>query len=128
MLQFQERKKIRKILYSKVTIVILALVTVLVARGAWDIHQKAAIAAAERDEAARSLGDLEKRSQGLEASLAELKSSHGLEAEVRQKFTVAKPGEEVVVVVDENAKKSKNDGTPSEQGFWEKFLEFFKGL
>ncbi|KKU81249.1 MAG: hypothetical protein UY07_C0022G0014 [Parcubacteria group bacterium GW2011_GWA1_47_8] len=127
MIQFQERKKIRRILYSKTAIGALVLLTVLVARGAWELHEKAAIARADRAEAERSLSLLKERAAGLEASLADLKSPHGVEAEVRQKFTVARPGEEVVVVVDENAKKSENGEASKGGGFWARIAEFFRG-
>lgn len=126
MVKFQERKKIRKILYSKTAIGGLALLTALVARGAWQMHEKAAIARAERAEAERSFAELTERDAGLEASLADLKSAQGLEAEVRRKFTVARPGEEVVVVVDENTKKGKNSEV-SNKDFWARIVKFFRG-
>ena len=124
MFPFQERKKLRKILYAKATLFALFVVLVLVARGAWQIHQKAVIARAERDEAARSLSDIQGRTNELTESLTKLKSDRGREEEIRQKFTVATPGEEVVVVVDENAKKGKNSEA-SEQSLWSRILGFF---
>ena len=126
MLPFQERKKFRKILYSKATLVVLLVMVVFVARGAWQIHEKAVIARAERDEAARALAELQNRTTELQASLGRLRSGQGIEEELRQKFTVAKPGEEVVVVVDESAKKSEN-GTSQSKSFWESILGFFRG-
>lgn len=126
MLPFQERKKIRKILYSKATLIVLLVTLVFVVRGAWNIYKKAAIARAERDQVAKDLADMEGRTAELRTSLERLRSNHGIEEEVRQKFTVAKPGEDIVVVVDENAKKGKNDEA-TEQGFWARFLGFFQG-
>ena len=105
----------------------LAIFAVLVARGAWGIHQKATITAIERTEAERTLSDLEKRSRELEVSLVSLKSAQGIEAEVRQKFTVARPGEELVVVVDENDKKGKNGEEVLEGGLWAQITRFFGG-
>ncbi len=125
MLPFQGRKKFRKILYSKATILVLLVVLVFVARGAWKIHEKATIARAERDQAARALAEVDGREAELQASLAVRRTDQGIEDEIRQKFTVARPWEEVVVVVDESAKKGKN-GEAAEMGFWVRFLGFFQ--
>jgi cell division protein FtsB len=89
---FQERKKLRKILYSKYTLVVLLLVLVWVAKGAWGVHQKAKIAISERDIVQHSFDDLTARTTELNASLDRIKSQKGIEEEVRQKYTVARPG------------------------------------
>lgn len=126
MIPFQERKKLRKVLYAKATLFVLLAVSIFVARGAWQVYQKAAIARAERVEAERSLAELKARAGGFEASIARLKSERGIEEEIRQKFTVAHPNEEIVVIVDETDKKSKNGEAPREQSFWKKFLNIFR--
>ncbi len=125
MLPFQGRRKFRKILYSKVTILVLLVILVFVARGAWRIHEKAIIARTERDQVALSLAEIEWRKVELEESLALRITDQGVEDEIRQKFTVARPWEEVVVVVDESAKKSKNDEV-ADMGFFARFLGFFQ--
>lgn len=124
MLPFQERKKIRKFLYSKVTLFILFVLVSFLAQKGWVIHKKAEIARAERIEAKKDLEDLQNRIQTLEASLAQLRSDKGIEQELRQKFTVARPGEEVVVVVDAGDKKSKNSEGEKE-GFFQGIVSFF---
>lgn len=122
MIPFQERKKLRKILYSKASLIALFLLLGVALNGAWGIYQKAAIARAERDRAKRSLAELEARTTELQASLARLESEKGIETDVRQKFTVALPGEDVVVIVDDPAEKSKNIETP--RGFWAHVREY----
>ena len=124
MLPFQGRKKFRKILYSKATILVLLVILVFVARGAWRIHGKATIARAERDRVALALAEIGGREAELQSSLLLRKTDQGIEDEIRQKFTVARSWEEVVVVVDESAKKGKNDEMP-DRGFWAWFLGFF---
>lgn len=125
MIPFQERKKLRKILYSRITILVLFVVFIAVAGGAWGISQKAGIARTERDIAEKSLAELQNRTRELEMSLERLNSSKGSEEEIRLKYTVARPGEEVVVVVDEQAKKSENNEVIEEQGFLTKLLSVF---
>lgn len=125
MIPFQERKKLRKILYAKATLGVLFVAFIVVARGAWRMYQKASIARAERAEAEQSLADLAERAGGLKESITRLKSARGVEEEIRQKFTVVRPGEEVVVVVDESGKKGKN-GTLGAPSPWTRFFEFLK--
>lgn len=125
MIPFQERKKLRKILYAKATLGLLFVALIVVTRGAWRMYQKASIARAEREEAEKSLANLAERAEGLKESIARLKSERGVEEEIRQKFTVVRPGEEVVVVVDESGKKGKNS-TPGAPSLWVRFIEFLK--
>ncbi|MBI5400491.1 MAG: hypothetical protein HZB12_00005 [Candidatus Yonathbacteria bacterium] len=125
MIPFQERKKLRKILYSKTSIALLFLALFVAGKGAWSIHQKAQIAISERDISARLLSDLQSRTTELQASLVRLKSDRGIEEEVRQKYTVARPGEEVVVVVDEKAKKSENGAMSTSTSWWREVVSFF---
>ncbi|HAT68090.1 MAG: hypothetical protein A2481_02835 [Candidatus Yonathbacteria bacterium RIFOXYC2_FULL_47_9] len=127
MLPFQERKKFRKILYSKASILMLFVGFMLVSRGAWSVHQKAKIARIERDESVRILAELQERNTALEVSLERLKSDKGIEDEVRQKYAVARPGEEVVVVVDESSKKGKNGDEALQKSFWQRFISLFTG-
>ena len=124
MIQIQERKKLRKILYSKVSIIILTALLYFVARGAWNIYNKASIARSERDRAERGLVDLQVKTSELTASLARLQSTQGIEADVRQKFTVALPGEDVVVIVDDSAKKSENSEAYESKSFWSRIASF----
>lgn len=124
---FQERRKVRKILYSKTVLVVLFVIFLLVARGAWNVYQKAIIAETERDRGLENLKNLQERTRDLEASIARLKSGVGEEEELRQKFSVAQSGEDVVVVVDETAQNDNNSGASQELSFWDRVASFFKG-
>lgn len=125
MIPFQERKKLRKILYSRVTLAVLFVVLVLVARGAWGIHQKAQIAISEREIAEHALRDLEERTAELDTTLGRLKSGSGMEAEIRQKFDVARSNEEVVEIVDDTSKKGENDEAVDSKSLWQNITSFF---
>ncbi len=125
MLPFQERKNFRKFLYSRTNILVLLILLVLTGRGAWNVHEKAVIARSERDQSQRELVEVTDRKSTLEVSLRRLTSEQGLEDELRQKFAVAREGEEVVVIVDEDPKKGKNGDGVVEKSFWQSFVSFF---
>jgi len=122
---FQDRKRIRGFLYSKTSLSVLFLLLLLAGNGVWGIYQKSKTASSERDIALRSLTDLESRTAELKTSLSHLETERGIEEEVRQKYTVARKGEEVVVVVDDSAKKSKNDEVVDTRSLWQKLAPLF---
>jgi cell division protein FtsB len=71
------------------------------------------------------LAKLQNRQAALLKSIGELKTSRGIEAEVREKFSVVKLGEEVIVVVDgaENSDDSSDSGV--NQSFWSRIAGWF---
>jgi cell division protein FtsB len=65
----------------------------------WGLAGKAHVALSQEREAKHEYQSLEGRKQTLEANLAELDTPRGQDAAIRTAFGVAKPGEEVIVVV-----------------------------
>ena len=112
-------------MYSKVTLGVLLLVLIAMGRGAWDIHQKALVAQTERNITERSLTDLQSRTSELQKSLVGLKSDQGIEEAVRQKYTVVRQGEAVVVVVDDKPKKGENSDAVNTRSVWSSITSFF---
>ena len=126
MIPFQERKKLRKILYAKATLFVFLILLVVVARGTYQVYQKAHIAQSEQKEAEKSFMELSLHTDELAQSIERLKGEQGIEGEIRQKFTVARPGEEVVVIVDESDKKSKNGEAGERQSFWQMIIALWQ--
>lgn len=54
-----------------------------------------------------------------------LKTEEGIEYEIRKKFGVARPGESVAIIVEDN---STTTATLGESGFWQKLKNFFSSL
>lgn len=114
-------------LFSQLAIILLVVVLVLTLIGTWRVYEKASLAREQKKLAEKELGDLKVRQADLEAKLSALKTERGQEEEIRQRFSVAKKGESVVVVVDPS-----NNGTGTESnpqgisGWWQKFLNIFR--
>lgn len=71
-------------------------------------------------EAKAELASLSEREAKLTASLAELSTARGQEASLRETYGVARPGEEVIIVV------APGEGEAlGELPWWRKFLGFF---
>lgn len=65
----------------------------------WGLAGKAQIAIREAHSAKRQYGELETRRAALETNLNALGTPRGKDAAIRTAFGVAKPGEEVIVLV-----------------------------
>ncbi|HEY4497834.1 MAG TPA: septum formation initiator family protein [Candidatus Paceibacterota bacterium] len=114
---FQERKKIERILFS---LPILALCTALVVLAAWGVvrigYRKYIIdreVAALRDEIAA----LEAQRAEYEERFRDLATPEGLDREARGKFNLKKEGEEVVLFL-ENPSPSLPDQERGVAGVW----------
>ncbi|HEY4473891.1 MAG TPA: septum formation initiator family protein [Candidatus Paceibacterota bacterium] len=101
----------------------LFLLLLVVANSTWHVYQKQREAAHEYNLQAEALVDLEARNESLRRKLSALNTDRGIEEELRERFSVAKPGEEVIVLVD--AEKSGVDGNAeSRESIWQSFLDW----
>lgn len=72
-------------------------------------------------EAARNeLQSLEERQKKLEQDIKGLSTDKGIEKNIRQQFQVAKDGEGVVVIVNDDTKNTPDDSVPEKKSFLEK--------
>ena len=99
---------------------LLALVIIWLLSRIWSIARKEEIARQIVNETETELASLKEREEVLKGNIAELSTERGQEASLRQTFGVARPGEEVIIVVPE-----KNLPPPPELPWWQKVLGFF---
>lgn len=85
----------------------------------WGIAQKEERARHAANEAKQELETLQKRHATLEANLEELNTPRGEEATLRETYGVARPGEEVIIVVEDEAETGKP------LSWWRVFLGWF---
>ena len=125
MLEFQEKIKIRKYLYSKVTLALLVIIILFLLNGVWKLYQKKDLTKDNLSKTASMLENLQAREKMLSSEIERLKTVNGTEAEVRDKYGLVKPGEEVIVVVDKDDSANSNN-TTSTVGFWQRIVNWFK--
>lgn len=104
-----------------ITIGILLLAAFWLASLIWGLFGKARVAVSEAQEAKLQYEALEGRKAVLESNLAALGTVRGQDAAIRTAFGVARPGEEVIVVV--SPATATPTTTPS---WWEGVLNWFK--
>lgn len=126
MLEFKEKKKARKMMYSKPVLLLLLVIFVLSLEGLWNIYQKHSEAAVKAQEAKADLENLRGREADLEKKVAFLKTDRGREEEIRKKFMVGKQGEGVILVVDQSGASTTPPAPAPAPSTWARFLNFFQ--
>jgi cell division protein FtsB len=86
----------------------------------WGLASKANVAVSQANEAQANYAALEMRKVKLQADLDALASERGQDAAIRTAFGVARPGEELIVVVPPTAPTS----TPP-KSWWQKLFSWF---
>lgn len=125
MREFQDRRRVRRLLHSRYAIGALIVVFLLSAQAVWGIYNKyqKSEELAARMEA--NLAELKSRKYKLEGLNASLETPEGKEREIRDRFGVVKEGERTVVIVDD---READDGIEplKEGGWWSAFLDIFR--
>jgi len=100
---------------------ILLLIAFWLASLIWGLAEKAQVAVGEARSTQWQYEALEKRKAALEANLSALSTERGQDAAIRTSFGVAKPGEEVIVVVPSIASTAPTTTPP----WWQEILDWF---
>lgn len=124
MLDFEEKKYIKKLIYSRVSISIFLILLVLVMKGSWSAYKDEQFTRINKEIAERELDELKAREKLLASQINSLGTAEGRERELRNKFSVAKEGEKIIMIVD--SKEDYNYNNTQENSFWRSFLNFFK--
>jgi hypothetical protein len=126
MLGFYEKRKLRKILYSKPFIALLCIPTTFLGFAALNAYKGERQTEVKAAEVAHDLTELTTRQAILEAEVNRLGTTRGIEEEIRRKFDVAREGERVLILVDGEKKVSEPKAPPVEEGgLLEKFFGIF---
>lgn len=124
MREYQERRRLKKLLHSRYAIAILAILCLLFANSLWGVYAKYR---KSEDIAARVAADaasLQAREASLQRSIAEMDTPEGREREVRDRFGAVKDGERLIVLIDDGAARAPAF-PPEEKGWWAKIIGFF---
>jgi hypothetical protein len=114
------RQDITRVGLGVLGVLLLAVVAFFAAKGAWGMYGKFA-AASEADAAAQAeLEALKSQVSQVGASAAALVSSRGIEAGVRERYGVARPGEGQIDIIRREA--STTPSAPKEPNIFQKIF------
>jgi cell division protein FtsB len=124
MIDFQQKKQFKKIIYSKIFFVIFIILIFFLGRATYNIYNKSKLSYDNYIIVKRDYENLKDRKGMLVSEINRLKTDSGIEEEIRDKFNVAKPGETVVTVISSSSVSA--DINDSNKGFWSGLWGIFK--
>ena len=124
MFDFYEKRKFKRLLYSKVTLIALGLLVIWLFFNVFSMYKKERDTRLRRIEQRGVLDELEGREESLREEIERLSTERGIEEEVRSKFEVGKEGEKVIIIVD-NPEGEDVDKRDTKKTFWQKVFGWF---
>ena len=100
MFDFHEKRKIRRIIFSKTVIGMLFALTILLSFSVFERYTISREMQKKLDDRYAELNALTLRAQTLQTKVKYLGDERGVEEELRSRFDVAKQGEQVVILLD----------------------------
>jgi cell division protein FtsB len=107
MKDFTRKRKILKRLYSKVVLIFLLLVLMFSIHNTWKIWQKSKQSKKAFDVVRTEYQKLEEKEENIQNRIDILDTQTGLEEEIRSKFYVAREGEKMIIIVNEESDEDK---------------------
>lgn len=132
MFDFHEKRKIRKVLYSKVVFIILLFIAVLLSTSAYSRFIVAQQTKERLEDRRIDLKALETRAEVLGSKVEHLENERGIEEELRNRFDVAKEGEQVVIILEDRdvreeiEKNIKDEASFKTESGIKSFMNLFK--
>lgn len=116
MLQFYQKRTWRIIISSPLAIIVLVFVLLFLARIVYERYTIERAMATRRLESELRLESLVERKAQLQQKVEYLSNDRGIEAEMRRNFDVARPGEQVVIILDKEPDANIQPLTPMNTG------------
>ncbi len=114
----------RKTFYLFIVLILTVLSGLLVYSN-WKIFQRLRASINFRQTAEINLKDETNREAELSAKVAKLQTESGLEKEIRERFPVAKPGEEVIMIISDNNEATSVTASQQKMSWWQKLFNRF---
>jgi len=123
MLDFHQKRKLRGVMNSRYIQVILMIIFLVISWSAINRFLIALEMSERREKVENDVAELQIRKAEMEERVQYLSDERGIEAELRRQFDVALEGEQVVVIVDNEANDESTATTsrPTEDPAWYEF-------
>lgn len=125
MIEFQKKKKFKKIVYSPIVLTVLFIFLLFIINGVWNVHERAIISSNSLKREQIELNKIIERERKLETSLEYLKTDQGVEDEIRSKFRAVKEGEKIAVILDDVIATTTATTTEQNIGLWNRIINWF---
>ena len=126
MKEFQHNNENNKGIYSKWVLLLLLVLIAIAVKGLVNIYTKESASREEMNLVNSKNSALQQRYDELSNRVNDLKTDQGLEKEIRSKFDVVKPGEQVILVVDKSIPAPIPQETSVIKKIWNGVVKVFK--
>ena len=99
--EFQEKKMARKIFFSWPVLIVLSALSLWMIYGATSAMVMLQKISKKNEELEFKLSETQKSQKTLEEKTKALETEHGVDLEARKNFNLKKPGEEVILFIEE---------------------------
>ncbi|MES2930984.1 MAG: septum formation initiator family protein [Patescibacteria group bacterium] len=117
MAQFKKKNSYR-FWHSPLALIILFCVFAIFAYNMISLVGKERETSKKKEHVLEEIDTLNKREKVLSSDISRLNTEEGIEEMIREKYQVVKPGEKVVVIVDQEEKTAGEDNTRKDHSFW----------
>lgn len=125
MTTFAKEKKIQKVLYSRLTVVLLVIVVFFLGFSVYSVFEKKQQAESQASIAEKETKALLSRKVKTETAIENLQTDEGIEEILRNKYRAAKEGEGLVVVVDRTPENNQAEIDDKKISIFERISRFF---
>lgn len=126
MRDFQERKKIERLLYSWPAVFAVFFLFLVLIWGIIRTSRTVVVLRNEVEELEENIAESEEKRQSFEKRLDDLETPSGIEVEARGRFNLKKEGEEVVLFIEEDGRPEKVGFASKLSSVWAAIKNFFK--
>ncbi len=119
-----QQKGIRRYITSPLACFLLLLIAGVLLKSIWGLYFKVMASADARERSEKELTEIIERKQFVENEIHRLRSSEGVEEEIRRKFNVVKDGEQVVVIVNDEELPLPEEEKGFFDGLWARMKAF----
>lgn len=116
MFDFHQKRKLKTVFGSRVTQGVILVVAFFILLSAYNRYLIAREMAERRATVESEISTLEERREILETQVQYLSNERGIESEMRRQFDIAREGEQVVIILeDENAAEAEATTTTNQK-------------
>ena len=117
-MNYRKKQKLSKVIYSRPFLLVFLLITIFFVYNLFTIAPKVAETSNNKNLVKAQLADLLNQQETLKVDTDRMKSDAGIEANLREKFRVAKEGEGLIVIVDKKDSDADKEAQKKKGGFF----------
>lgn len=123
MRSFQKKERLKHIMQSKFFLMFLSIIILAFIYSMFSFINKMEETSKNRKIVENKIAELEKSKEKLNSDIIKLKTGKGIEESIREKFGLAKEGENMILIIDD-----KNSTEPQGKSDTSWFSSFFQSL